>query len=102
LIVTQLVSGVWHGLYPGYFMFFVGSAFTFASSTVIYKWEQAMPGWLVGSWPWWAAKVMVTRLKLDFLAMAFLHLEWNPSVQIWRSVYYLPGVFMVSGRPAAG
>lgn len=24
LMVTQLVSGVWHGLYPGYIMFFAG------------------------------------------------------------------------------
>ena len=25
LMVTQLVSGVWHGLYPGYIMFFAGA-----------------------------------------------------------------------------
>lgn len=25
LMVTQLVSGVWHGLYPGYIMFFAGT-----------------------------------------------------------------------------
>jgi lysophospholipid acyltransferase len=24
LMVTQLVSGIWHGLYPGYIMFFAG------------------------------------------------------------------------------
>lgn len=25
LMVTQLVSGIWHGLYPGYIMFFAGA-----------------------------------------------------------------------------
>lgn len=26
LMVTQLVSGIWHGLYPGYIMFFAGES----------------------------------------------------------------------------
>jgi D-alanyl-lipoteichoic acid acyltransferase DltB (MBOAT superfamily) len=26
LMVTQLVSGIWHGLYPGYIMFFAGKS----------------------------------------------------------------------------
>jgi hypothetical protein len=26
LMVTQLVSGIWHGLYPGYIMFFAGGS----------------------------------------------------------------------------
>ena len=27
LMATQLVSAIWHGLYPGYLLFFAGSAF---------------------------------------------------------------------------
>jgi len=72
LMVTQLVSGVWHGLYPGYILFFAGSAVFFAHSTVIYNWEKAlMPPWLANSLPWWAFKVFCTKQGLDFLAMAF-------------------------------
>lgn len=102
LMVTQLVSGVWHGLYPGYIMFFAGSAVLFAHSTVVYNYERAFLGeapknsrnplWLL----WWAVKVFLTKQGLDFLAMAFLWLTWKECVAAWASVYYLPLLYMVS------
>jgi lysophospholipid acyltransferase len=107
-MVTQLVSGVWHGLYPGYIMFFAGSAVFFAHSTVIYNWERdRLPAWLVRSWPWWAVKVFATKQCLDFLAMAFLWLTWKECVDAWASVHYIPLVYMLlvlaagSALPAA-
>ncbi len=36
----QVVSGVWHGIFPGYFLFFVSSAFMFESSKILYRYEQ--------------------------------------------------------------
>lgn len=95
LVATQLVSGLWHGLYPGYFFFFIGSAFLFAHSTVTYKWEKAAPKWLVHSLPFWAVKVFITKQCLDFLASAFLILTWRECVAAWQSVYFLPLVWMV-------
>jgi hypothetical protein len=46
---TQVVAGVWHGLFPGYALFFVTSAFMFESAKVIYRYEQVRPraGWLL-------------------------------------------------------
>jgi hypothetical protein len=41
-------------------LFFVGSAFLFAHSTVTYHWEKQAPSWLqpvVKSLPFWAVKV---------------------------------------------
>ncbi|MBA0723902.1 hypothetical protein Golax_004443 [Gossypium laxum] len=43
LLATQTVSAVWHGLYPGYIIFFVQSALMIAGSRVIYQWEKAIP-----------------------------------------------------------
>ena len=34
LLATQLVAGVWHGLFPGYALFFASSAFLFESGKV--------------------------------------------------------------------
>jgi hypothetical protein len=34
LLLTQLVSGVWHGLFAGYGLFFATSAFMFESAKV--------------------------------------------------------------------
>ena len=41
LLLTQLVAGIWHGLFPGYALFFATSAFMFESAKVIYRYEQA-------------------------------------------------------------
>ena len=40
LLLTQLVAGIWHGLFPGYALFFATSAFMFESAKVIYRYEQ--------------------------------------------------------------
>ena len=37
---VQIVAGVWHGLFPGYALFFVTSAFMFESAKVIYRYER--------------------------------------------------------------
>ncbi|CAI9784529.1 unnamed protein product [Fraxinus pennsylvanica] len=41
LLATQTVSAAWHGLYPGYIIFFVKSAVMIAGSRVFYGWQQA-------------------------------------------------------------
>ncbi|KAF8380324.1 hypothetical protein HHK36_027807 [Tetracentron sinense] len=43
LLATQTISAVWHGLYPGYIIFFVQSALMIAGSRVIYRWQQVIP-----------------------------------------------------------
>lgn len=96
LLSTQLVSGIWHGLYPGYIMFFAGSAVLFAHSTVVYHWEKSLPRWLAKSPVWWAFKVIATKTGLDFLATAFLVLTWNEVIDVWASVHYIPLIYMTS------
>jgi lysophospholipid acyltransferase len=44
LMVTQLVSGVWHGLYPGYIMFFAGRCCAAAAAAVAAV-SAAVFGW---------------------------------------------------------
>jgi lysophospholipid acyltransferase len=36
-LVTQLVSGVWHGMFPGYWLFFASSAFMLHTAKVLYR-----------------------------------------------------------------
>ena len=72
LIVTQLVSGVWHGLFPGYVLFFISSALMFQSSKVLYRYErnwpksgQTFPLWTLAKWAY-------TAFTLNYCASAFL------------------------------
>lgn len=43
LLVTQTVSGVWHGLYAGYWLFFVHSAFMIQGSRFLFKLVSTAP-----------------------------------------------------------
>lgn len=38
LIITQIVSGIWHGLFAGYALFFVSVAFAIQASKVLFRW----------------------------------------------------------------
>lgn len=45
LVATQLVSGVWHGLFPGYWLFFATSAVMFEAGKTLYR-CAACAGWV--------------------------------------------------------
>ena len=39
LLVTQTVSGLWHGLYAGYFLFFVSSSLMLQAAKTVYRYQ---------------------------------------------------------------
>jgi hypothetical protein len=47
LVATQLVSGVWHGLFPGYWLFFATTALMFEAGKTLYRWGWVC-GWVCG------------------------------------------------------
>ncbi|CAM8934756.1 unnamed protein product [Rhodiola kirilowii] len=90
LLATQTVSAVWHGLYPGYLIFFVQSALLIAGSRVIYKWQQAVPSTMK------SLLVLVnfayTVLVLNCSCVGFLVLNWHETLAAYKSVYYIATV----------
>jgi lysophospholipid acyltransferase len=98
LLITQLVAGVWHGLYPGYFLFFASSALFFAHSTTLFYWERAglVPPRLVRLWPYRALKILATKGCLDYAASAFALLTWRECLKTYASVKYLPHFYMLA------
>lgn len=98
LLTTQLVAGVWHGLYPGYFLFFASSALYFAHSTTLYTWEKAglVPRWVLSFPLYRAAKILATKVCLDYAASAFQLLTWRECLQTYASVRWLPHFYMAA------
>ncbi|KAK4365319.1 hypothetical protein RND71_016677 [Anisodus tanguticus] len=88
LLATQTVSAVWHGLYPGYIIFFVQSALMIAGSRVIYRWQQATKGTIF-------EKILVlmnfayTLLVLNYSAVGFMVLSLHETIAAYGSVYYI-------------
>ncbi|KAE8685634.1 Lysophospholipid acyltransferase 1 [Hibiscus syriacus] len=90
LLATQTVSAVWHGLYPGYMLFFVQSALMIAGSRVIYRWEQTIPtnlGLLKKALVF--INFSYTLMVLNYSAVGFLVLNLQDSVGLYGSVYYV-------------
>lgn len=98
MLITQLVAGVWHGLYPGYLLFFASSALFFAHSTTLYNWERAgaVPPRLARLWPYRLAKILATKGCLDYAGSAFHVLTWRECIATYASVMYLPHFYMLA------
>ncbi|MEW5306286.1 MAG: hypothetical protein WDW36_008759 [Sanguina aurantia] len=99
LLFTQLVSGLWHGLHPGYLMFFASSSFWIYSATALYKMEQG--------WPWRRSPRLVLpegavdaddpQLHLAALRASVAlaqELEFHKSLAVWREVLFIPHITM--------
>ncbi|KAI3468796.1 hypothetical protein Pfo_025459 [Paulownia fortunei] len=101
LLATQTVSAVWHGLYPGYIIFFVQSATMIAGSRVLYRWQQASQAALF--------KMLLdllnfayTLLVLNYSSVGFMVLSLHETLAAYGSVYYigtiLPIVLILLGK----
>ncbi|XVE91020.1 hypothetical protein DITRI_Ditri20bG0122500 [Diplodiscus trichospermus] len=95
LLATQTISAVWHGLYPGYIIFFVQSALMIAGSRVIYRWEQATDMALVKK-----ALVLMnfayTLLVLNYSAVGFSVLNLHETLALYGSVYYIGTIIPIA------
>nr|AHE80985.1 acyl-CoA:lysophosphatidylcholine acyltransferase [Bernardia pulchella] len=90
LLATQTTSAVWHGLYPGYIIFFIQSALMIAGSKVIYRWQQATPPTKS-----FIKKIFVfmnfayTVLVLNYSCVGFMVLSLHETISAYGSVYYI-------------
>jgi lysophospholipid acyltransferase len=97
MLATQAVAGVWHGLFPGYAMFFASSAFMFEAAKALYRYERH-------AWPRWVCRARLYRLVkwgftaacLNYSASAFQILDAGPAWRVWEGVHFLPSFLMLA------
>ncbi|CAL9052231.1 unnamed protein product [Musa banksii] len=102
LLATEMVSAVWHGLYPGYIIFFVQSALMFAGSRVIYRWQQAVsPENLLFRKMLILTNFAYTLLVVNCSCIAFMVLSLKETLAAYQSVYFVgtivPIIFILLG-----
>ncbi|KAG6467948.1 lysophospholipid acyltransferase 1-like [Zingiber officinale] len=97
LLATQTVSAVWHGLYPGYIIFFVQSALMIAGSRVIYKWQQAVnaKNFLLRKMLT-LANFAYTLLVLNYSCIGFMVLSLKETLASYQSVYFVGTIVPVA------
>ncbi|KAI5655560.1 hypothetical protein M9H77_32747 [Catharanthus roseus] len=101
LLATQTVSAVWHGLYPGYLIFFVQSALMIAGSRALYRWQQATSAPVLKK----ILELMnfvYTLLVLNYSCVGFMVLSLRETLASYGSVYYvgtiIPIVLIILGN----
>nr|AHE80989.1 acyl-CoA:lysophosphatidylcholine acyltransferase [Carthamus tinctorius] len=96
LLATQAVSAVWHGLYPGYMIFFVQSALMIAGSRAIYRWQQSVPpNMAIVKKAFMLMNFAYTLLVLNASCVGFLVLNLDETLAAYASVYYIGTVVPV-------
>ncbi|KAL6501646.1 Lysophosphatidylcholine acyltransferase 1 [Orobanche gracilis] len=95
LLATQTVSAVWHGLYPGYLIFFVQSAVMIAGSRVIYRWQQSSQTTLFKKM-FDLLNFAYTLLVLNYSCVGFMVLSLHETITAYGSVYYIGTIFPVA------
>lgn len=102
LLATQTVSAVWHGLYPGYIIFFVQSALMIAGSKVIYRWQQSVSQNSLLKNLLKLVNFAYTILVLNYSCIGFQVLSLHETLASYGSVYYVgtivPIVFFLLGN----
>ncbi|KAF7828315.1 lysophospholipid acyltransferase 1 [Senna tora] len=111
LLATQTISAIWHGLYPGYIIFFVQSALMISGSKVIYRWQQSVPptmSLIKNALSF--VNFVYTVLVLNYSCVGFLVLSLQETLASYGSVCYigtiipiaiiLLGLVIKPGKPA--
>jgi len=95
LFLTQLVSGIWHGLSAGYWMFFSSTALIIYCARKTYKWQRDyMSERFVKYWKLFS--LAQTHLGLLYLTPAFHLVEFKESVRAWNGMYWFIHVLSVA------
>lgn len=89
LLGTQTISAVWHGLYPGYMIFFVQSALMIAGSRVIYRWQQAISNNALLKKLLAFTNFAYTLLVLNYSCIGFQVLSFKETLAAYRSVHFV-------------
>jgi lysophospholipid acyltransferase len=96
LVITQLVSGLWHGIFPGYALFFISCAFFFNSSKVLYRYERTWSSGVQNNLLWRLLKLLYTELTLQYMGTAFMVLYLGQSLAVWRSMHFFGHVLVAA------
>jgi len=89
VMATQITSAIWHGLYPGYILMFVGTGLMMFGSRVLYRYQQGVPEHKKGVKVAFAvAQFLYANFCNNYAPMGFILLGWRETFSAWSGVYY--------------
>ena len=94
-MTTFFVSAIWHGFYPGFFVFFAGAAFLDYQNKLQ---EKTLTPWLLKYVPQQVISVynfLACFLITSFYQVAFNLLQWEAFDKVHREMYYVGHIYIV-------
>lgn len=112
LVCTYAVSALWHGLYPGFFMFFFAAALMSSIERLVrlkinpfiispspspstHSTPQSMKSKIIANvyniicW-------LLTSITLTYHAQTFYMRSWDRSMSAFKSFYFLPNIIFIA------
>ncbi|KAI8977287.1 MBOAT, membrane-bound O-acyltransferase family-domain-containing protein [Mycotypha africana] len=102
--VVYIVSAVWHGFYPGYYLFFLSvTPFQMLARKIrrCFRPLFLVPGTKEPTRYkvyYDCAGIIVTMTIINILSAAFNLLYWAPAIRAWKEIYYTHYILLVLGQ----
>lgn len=93
IVYTYVLSAIWHGFYPGYYLTFANGAFITVVSRVTRR--KIRPYFLrnkATKFLYDTISFIVTRIIMAYITFSFILLEFIPSIKVYLSLYMLPHI----------
>lgn len=98
VLATYMLSAVWHGFYPGYYMTFLGGAlFTYAARNGRLFFRPLFQRGKVLPKVYDVITFILTRLAIAYVAFPFVILDFYNSFQIYKSLYFSIHLLALAG-----
>lgn len=98
VLATYLLSAVWHGFYPGYYMTFLGGAlFTHAARNGRRLIRPRFQRGKILPKIYDAITFILTRLTIAYVAFPFVILDFRNNYEIYKSLYFSLHIFALGG-----
>jgi len=89
LLLTYILSALWHGFYPGYYLTFLGGAFfTLAARNVRRCLRPRFQGSKELAFIYDIITYITTRVMMAYLVFPFVLLEFRASFKVYSQVYF--------------
>lgn len=98
VIATYILSAVWHGFYPGYYMTFLGGAlFTYGSRNGRQFVRPLFQRGAILPKVYDIITFILTRLAIAYVAFPFVILDFRNSFAIYKSLYFSIHILALGG-----
>ena len=98
VLSTYMLSAIWHGFYPGYYMtFLTGAMFTYASRNARFTIRPHFQRGTILPKVYDVITFTLTRLSIAYVAFPFVILDFRNSYAIYKSLHYSIHLLAVGG-----